>query len=124
MCGVGDVDALDFVLSTAGICEPPEGNVGARDGIDREDLEGDWCLTGLTSFKSCQRSEGGLAEGDASEEVDAIRVVYKVDGEDVGGEGGVEGGVDKGSEAVDDEIRVGCTQAVVGPCVELAAGWL
>lgn len=105
--GVGDVDAFDLILAGPGVCQPPERDVAARHRVDGEDLEWDGRLSALASLESVQRSEGRVAEWDAGQEVDAVRVVYEVDGEDVGGECVAEGRVDEQGEAVNEVVCVG-----------------
>jgi len=104
--GIDDVDALHFVEACARISQPPPGNIGTGHGVDRKDLKRDRLLLALRCVKLGERGEDGGAERYTCEEVDAIRVIYKIDGKDVGRTRVGVGGVDKQRVSVDEVLGV------------------
>ena len=99
VAGVEDVDALDWGLGAEG-GGPAEGDGVAGDGVDFQDGEADGGLASLAGDEGGLGGEGGRAQGVAGQEVDRVRGVGEVGGQQGVGDVDVEGGQERG-KAVD-----------------------
>lgn len=99
-----DVDALDGRLGTQ-VGGPPERDGVTGDGVDVEDREADGRLGALPADEGLFRWERRAAEWDPREEVDRVRGVAEVGGEEFVGDVDVEGCEERGESCYE---VVGC----------------